>query len=95
MALVRWHGTEFTAEPIRQFDNGDWLMVAKQHGPRFSVGSEIRVKQSEIVEMASAETPMTEAESLAKLEASMAEERKLLPSPQELIANAPKTVARA
>lgn len=94
MARVRWHGTEFYADPVRQLPNGNWLMIAKQHGPRFTIGTEIEVMQAEVVEMAAAETPPSYAESIAALELAMAEERKALPSPQELIANAPKTVVR-
>lgn len=94
MARIRWHNQEFTADPIRQLPNGNWLMRSKQHGARFTVGSEIEVKQSEVMEMAAAEMPPSEAESMAALELAMAEERKTLPTPAELIAKAPKTVVR-
>lgn len=110
MARIRWHGAEYTAEPIRQLPNGNWLMRAKQHGPRFAVGSEIEVKRSEVIEMAAAELPpddavvteedksrltmvqLTHSLELEAIERGMAEERKALPPPQQLIAKAPKTV---
>lgn len=90
MARVRWHGHEFTADPIRQLPNGDWLMKTKGHGPRFTFGTEVMVKPDEIVEMAAAETPPSDG--LAELEAAMAEERKTLTPVAELLAKAPKTV---
>lgn len=93
MARVHWQGFEFRADPVRQLDNGSWLMVAKQHGPRFSVGTEIEVSPGEIISMTPEEMPPTEeAKSFAAIEAAMSEERKMLPTPQELIAKAPKTV---
>lgn len=94
MALIRWQGFEFHAEPIKQLPNGNYVMRAMQHGPRFVPGTEVEVTQHEIIEMASAETPPTHAEGLAALEAAMAEERKTVPTPAELIAKAPKTVVR-
>lgn len=84
MARIRWHGQEFIADPVRQLENGNWIMTAREHGARFTVGTEIEVKPGEIVEMAAAEAPAAD-ESQAKLEAAMAEERKTLPSVQELL----------
>lgn len=86
MARIRWQGAEYTATPLRQLDNGNWRMKVRQHGPRFSAGSEIEVKPAEIVEMGAAEAPADDGR--AALEAAMAEERKNLPSVQELLAAA-------
>ncbi len=92
MAIVLWHGHRFSATPIKQLPNGDWLMTANVHGPRFTPGSEIEVAPGEIVEMASAEVPSETLQhaftTAIGLEAAMAEERKTLPTPQELIGQA-------
>jgi len=92
MARIRWYGQEFTAEPIKQLPNGNWLMRSKEHGARFVPGTEIEVRQSEIIEMAAAEKPTDPKASLGMLEAAMAEERKTLTPVTELLAQAPKTV---
>lgn len=110
MARIHWQGHEFTADPVRQLSNGNWIMRAKQHGPRFTVGTEIEVTAKEIIEMAAAEKPpdggLTDEDrdnigaairarsSMSALDLAMAEERKTLPTPAELIAKAPKTVVR-
>ncbi len=97
MARIRWNGQEFYADPVRKLPNGDWIMRAKQHGPRFTIGTEIAVAPNEIVEMASAEMPedpQAAARSLADLDRAMAEERKTLTPVAELLAKAPKTVVR-
>lgn len=85
MARVSLHGMIITAEPVRQLENGDWIMVAKQHGPRCSIGTEIQVRLGDIEEMAAAETPPADG-GHAALDAAMAEERKTLPTVQELLA---------
>lgn len=93
MARVRWHGTEFRADPIRQLPNGNWLMEAREHGPRFSIGTEIEVRQGEIVEMAAAEMPASPDAGLKELEAGMAKERETLPplaQPSKDSANGPQ-----
>lgn len=87
MARVRWFGTEFIADPIEERPDGSWLMRSREHTGRLSVGTEFVAKPKEIIEMAAAEIPPP-AISMAALEAAMAEERKLLPSPQSLIAQA-------
>ena len=52
MALIRWHGTIYSGEPVRLLEDGKtWRFKMKQHGPRWAAGGEIDVKQSEIVEM--------------------------------------------
>jgi hypothetical protein len=56
MAIVNWHGKEYVGEPVRQAEIGDWIFRMQQH--RWAAGTEIQVKQSEIAEMAAAETPM-------------------------------------
>lgn len=88
MATVRWHGNAFEAEPISQFDNGDWLMEAREHGARFTIGSHIRVKQSEIIGDIKPAVPVNAATSQAKLEKSMADERAAIPPVQEILAKA-------
>lgn len=94
MARVQWHGSSFIAEPKEQLENGDWLMVAKEHGPRCSPGTIIRVKQNEIVEMAAAEMPDT-ATSQAALDKALAEERKTITPVAELLAVAARERAEA
>lgn len=102
MARVRWHGAEFTAAPVRQLPNGNWLMVAQTHGARFAVGSQIEIRPDEVLEMTGPEMPpdgepegypseegdkiAAEAQSLAELELAMAEERKTLTPVGELLA---------
>jgi hypothetical protein len=89
VATIQWRGTNISATPIKQLENGDWLMRANQHGSRFAVGSQLRVQQNEIVEMAAAEMPPSAvAESAAALTQAMAEERKTLPTVQEVLATA-------
>jgi hypothetical protein len=58
--------------------------------PRWAAGAEIQIRQSDIVEMAAAETPMVRDAGAAALEADMAREREALPSVQDLIAGARK-----
>lgn len=84
MALIRWHGTIYSAAPVKQLPNGDWLMTANEHGPRFTVGTTIQVKQDDIENMDAAEMP-DQFGSLAALEKALAEERKTLPSVRELL----------
>jgi hypothetical protein len=86
MARINWHGVAFNANPIEQLPNGNWRMISMEHGARVVPGTEIIVKQSEIIEMGAAEMPSDPSESQAKLEAAMAEERKLLPPIQGLLA---------
>lgn len=92
MARIRWHGAEYTAVPVSQIDDKTWLMSMTQHGPRFTPGTEVHVKVSEIIEMAAAETPGDFETFLAAsdLEADMAEERKTLPTVHELLGKARK-----
>lgn len=80
MARVRWHGTEFKAEPIRENPDGTFIMKALEHGPRFSIGTEIMVTTKEIVSMDAAEKPAPE-QSLATLQQSLAAEREVTPLP--------------
>lgn len=93
MARVQWGGSSFYATPVERLPNGDWKMTAQEHGPRFTVGTEIHVKQTEIVSMDAAEMPDVAA-SAAALEKGMAVERETLPSVQEVLqaakAEAPK-----
>jgi hypothetical protein len=59
MACVQVAGTTVYADPIEQLDNGDWLMRSRGHSPRFSIGDIIRIKPAEIIEIASAEMPLS------------------------------------
>jgi hypothetical protein len=70
MARIRWQGSTFNATPKEQLPNGDWLMVATDHGARFVPGDTIRVQQQEIIDMGSAPepTPATIDASRAALE---------------------------
>jgi len=100
MARVRFAGITLTADPVEQKANGKWLMRARSHTGRTSPGTMIEVEQGEILEMAAAEMPgyaplpedlhlgpiPADKIGLAELEKAMAEERKTLPSPAELIA---------
>jgi hypothetical protein len=91
VALINWHGKEYVGEPMRLLEDGKtWRFKMHQHGPRWAAGAEIDVRQSEIVEMAAAETPMVRDAGAAALEADMAKERETLPTVQELIAAARK-----
>ncbi len=93
MARIQWHGSQFTVEPIEQLPNGDWLMKSLEHGPRFTVGTKIQVKQADIISMDAAEMPDV-AGSATKLEQALIEERKTLPTVREvLLANAKKAAA--
>lgn len=87
MARIQWHGHTFTAKPIKELPDGGWLMEAQEHGARFTIGTKIKVQKREIIELASAEMPPSPDAGLAQLEAAMAEERKTLPTPAEIIAN--------
>lgn len=102
MARVKFGGKEITADPVEQTKAGDYLMRARLHTARTSAGTLILVKQSEIIEMAAAETPGNapmpadledKAGSLGALEAAMAAELKTLPSPSELIAKHQQNIA--
>jgi hypothetical protein len=76
---------------VRLLEDGTtWRFKMHQHGPRWAAGAEIDVRQSEIVEMAAAETPMVRDAGQAGLEADMAKERETLPSVQDLLAQARK-----
>lgn len=105
MARIRWHGTEFTATPIKDNGDGTWRMRAEAHTARTVPGTEITVKQGEIVEMAAAEVPTnvtSKSYAAAKvgdfdaflaadaLEAAMAAERETLPSVRDVLAKARK-----
>lgn len=85
MARIRWHGATFSADPIRELPNGNWLMRAREHGPRFTAGTEIEVTKNEILEMAAAELPPDPDESRKALDAAMEEERKTLPPVADLL----------
>lgn len=92
MAIVQWHGSNFAATPIKQFDNGDWLMRADTHTARCSPGTEIRVALNEIIELGDLTLPPPAPppgdRGAAALEAAMAAERETLPSVKELLAAA-------
>ena len=87
MAQVKIFGALVNADPVEELANGDWKMRSRAHTPRLAPGTIFIAKKAEIVEMAAAEmAPDTNSPGLAALEAGMAEERKTLPTPQELIA---------
>jgi hypothetical protein len=89
MARVRMFGTEFLADLIEDLGNGTWKAVARAHTGRTAPGTQITVKQSEIVEASAAEMPPSSSEQSDgrnELEAAMETERKTLPSPVDLIA---------
>lgn len=103
MARVRFAGTEIAVDVIEKTPDGDYFVRARQHGPRTSIGTLIRVKRSEFTELKPTEDPGTpqfaaveiengivdkvaEVASQAALDKAMAEERKTLPSPADLIA---------
>src|SRR5712671_1079484 len=86
MARIRIFGQEMVATPIEQLDKDTWLMRAEQHTARTTVGTVIKVKRAEVIEMAAAEFPASnEGE---KTDRAMAEERKTLPSPEQVIETA-------
>lgn len=84
MARVRMFGSEFTAEVLKDNGDGTFLMKAKQHTSRTTVGTEFSAKREEIIEMAAAEMPANDGS--AALDTAMAEERKTLTPPAEVIA---------
>ncbi len=86
MARIRLFGTIYNAKPIEERPDGSWIMAALEHGPRFTIDTPLHVLKGEIVEMAAAEIPLSPEASFAAVEAAMAEERKALPKPAELIA---------
>lgn len=94
MAQVRWGGETFTAKPIEQNADGSWIMEALQHTGRTAPGTRITVQPGEIVAgtmpaAGQADTTTAPADDgKATLEAAMAEERKTLVSPADLIAKA-------
>ena len=85
MATVSWNGAKFYAAPVQELPNGDWLMKMQQHGPRFSIGTTVRIKASEIIELASAEMPPTDG--AAELQAAMDARPANMLTPAQIIAN--------
>lgn len=88
---VRMFGTTFPAAPVKQLPSGDWQMMALAHTGRTAPGTTIFVKESEVLDpqnlTAASPSPETiGAAGLAAVEKAMAEERKTLPTPAELIA---------
>lgn len=86
MARVRLFGQTFTATPKEQLANGEWLMEAREHATRCSPGTMIRVTKAEIVSMDADEAPAAPDAGRAALEQAMADERKTLPSVQQVLA---------
>lgn len=92
MARVTWRGETFAARPIAQNADGSWLMEATQHTGRTAPGTHITVQPSEIVAgtmPAAGQSDTTQPladNGQAALDAAMAEERKTLPTPAQLIA---------
>lgn len=87
MARVTWRGETFTAKPIRQNPDGSWVMQAMAHTARTAPGTIITVLPKEIVAGTLEDTTQGAPDSgQAALDAGMAEERKTLASPAELIA---------
>jgi hypothetical protein len=85
MAKVRFDKDIISAKPISQeATTGDWLMEAQQHGPRYSPGTVIRIPEGDVLHMDDSEKPANDGQ--AQLEAAMAQERKTLPSPAEMLA---------
>jgi hypothetical protein len=80
MARVSLDGVTFIATPLRELDDGDWLMEARQHGPRWTIGTPLRIRASDILEMASAEMPADDGQ--AALNKALAEERARIPDPR-------------
>lgn len=93
MARIRWHGSVYTAKPVKQLNNGDWLMRSMEAGPRFTVGTMIQVKDADVVTLDDSEA--NPAARAAELEAAMAEERKTLQTVKELLALPAPTEAPA
>lgn len=88
MAKITWRGETFLAKPIRQNPDGSWVMEALQHSGRTVPGTRITVLASEIVKGTMDEAPAESNSGQAALDAGMAQERKTLPTPAELIAQA-------
>jgi hypothetical protein len=91
MATVRFDNREIDCIPLRRNDDGSVVMISNQHAARLTVGTEFLAKPSEIVamdesELSSPVMPKPSPKSWASLEAAMAEERKTLPSPVDIIA---------
>jgi hypothetical protein len=101
VAQVKIFGTIVSADVVRQETNGEWLMRSRVHAARLSPGTQFLAKKNEIIQMDAAEVPgyapipsdLEEKLSLAELERAMAEERKTLPSPAELITQHQKSIA--
>lgn len=55
--VINWHGKPVSVTPKQQLEGGDWLVTAKENGPRFTIGSTLRIKASEVIEIAAAEIP--------------------------------------
>ncbi len=98
MAVVRFHGQTFTADPVQQTAAGDWLMRSREHTGRLSAGSMFLVKPEEIVEMTVAETPLgpiDRSKGLAALEKAMAAELESMPRAADLIKQHQANLAEA
>ena len=77
MMRFRWQGSEYAADVIRKLADGSVIARALSHGPRFAIGTEIKVAAHEIVSMDEPVPPDTDPKAL---QAAMDAERKALPS---------------
>lgn len=84
MARVQVFGHTFIAKPLSKQDNGDWLMEAREHTARASVGTVIRVRPSEILDMEES-PPLAPDQGAAALNLALAEERKTITPAADLI----------
>lgn len=95
MATVKLFGKTFSAKPLQALPDGSFLMTANVHTLRTVPGQPFVVAKNEVVEMAAAEMPPTDAPAqieapiglatgLAEIEAGMAAERAALPSFAEI-----------
>lgn len=84
MPRVQWHGQTFSAKLIETNPDGSHVMEAQEHGARFTLGTRILVKPSEVISVDEAPAP-TPTQSAAALQAAMDKERETLPTVDELL----------
>lgn len=53
----RWHGQEFSGAILSSASPDRYRVRVDQSGPRFAAGSEIEVRQAEMIEMIAAAEP--------------------------------------
>lgn len=82
MIRFSWDGGRYLGDLVEELKGGDCLVRAKQQGPRFGIGSIIRLKANQIVDRNVPGPASDNSEAVAR---ALAAERSRIPSVESIV----------